>query len=174
MSTATLPTPEVAHATVVDIHKRAFFGRLEQYGEVPQTEKEAVALLDLGVDLTQDTPDPVVKAAAADTDYGDGPYAQAKKAYDEFRGVDNGIAPGFGKSAGSSHFGGQGSALPELEPALVDAAYNAAFELAHDPAVYGAAVVKRAENERLLVEMTKQAGEEKKPDAAAAAPAETN
>ncbi len=170
-TTATLPTPEQAHTTVVGIHKRAFLGRLAQYGEVPQTEKEAVALLDLGVDLAQNTPeDPAVKAASADTDYGDGPYAIAKRAYDQFRGVGGEIAPGFDKAAGNSHFGGQGSSdLPPLEPALIDAAYNAAFELAHDPAVYGAAIVKRAENEKLMEDLTKKAEEEKTPDLAAAA-----
>lgn len=131
-----------AHNVVLDLHKRAFFGRLKQHGIEPETAKEAAALLDLGFDIF--TQQPQEKTAEHQVDYGDGLFAQAKKAYDNVTQSEE-IAPGFPavKKASAS----LNMAPPQLPPALVDQAFNAAYELAHDPTVYQAAVIKRASNE---------------------------
>lgn len=164
--TPQLPTLEVAHTTIVGIHKQAFLGRLRQHGEMPETEKEAAALVDLGIDLFQNTSeDELTKSASADFDYGKGPYALAKAAHDQFVGGE--IAPGFPKesSHGNNHVENRFS---DFEPGLVDATYSAAQQLAGDPNVYGAAVVKRAENEKVAAELSKQATAPVTPAAASA------
>lgn len=155
-----LPDSQTAHAIVVGIHKQAFFGRLAQYGIQPENEKEAAALLDLGVGLMEQSSganDSGEKTAADQQyDYGDGFFANCLRAFDQVQGI--GGAPGFeglGKQANSlARFAPE----PQFPQALIDSAYDAAYQLAHDPAVYGAAVVKRAENEQVLFEMMKQAG----------------
>lgn len=124
-----------ADAVVLDLHKRAYFGRLAQKGIAPTTEKEAQALLDLGFDLAQSP-----LATSQSGDYGRGEFAQIKAACDQALGREE--APGFPKSAGAAP--GFPATLPEIPPALRDAAYGAAFDLAHDPTVYQAAVIKRA------------------------------
>jgi len=140
--------PQTAHDVVVDLHKRAFLGRLRQHGFEPQTEKEAAALLDLGMDLfLQHSDDQGEKSASADN-YGNGPFAQAKQAYDEVMGGEE-IAPGFPVKRASASLAAE---LPQLSSALVDGAYNAAYDLAQDPTVYNAAVVKRAMNEAAWAE----------------------
>lgn len=141
------------------LHKRAFLGRLSHQGHVPQgnsrqaVEKEACALLDLGVDLLNPEPsDPLLKAAGADKedlDYGQGPYARIKAAYDAQQGR---VAPGFEKLASSrvsAPLPPSGPDLPELPQVMLDSSYKVAWELAQDPEVYRAAVVKRAAWERL-------------------------
>lgn len=156
-----LPNADQAHATIVGIHKRAFFGRLAQYGITPQNEKEAAALLDLGVGLMeyQESPDgSLEKAAAADQnfDYGNGPYAQCLRAFDQVTG--NTGAPGFEGVGKSASLGAVTPEPAQLPQALVDSAYQAALELARSPNVYGAAVVKRAQNEQQMFEWAKEAG----------------
>ena len=158
-----LPDRATAHDVIVDVHKRAFFGRLRQLGAPePQNEKEAAALLDLGVGLmSNETQEGDTEKAAADNfDYGDGPYAQALYAFDEITSQGGGGAPGFedfGKRA--SNNGSPFRHAPQsLPPALKDAAWNAALQLAQHPTVYASALVKRAENEEILYEYAKQAG----------------
>jgi hypothetical protein len=154
-----LPESQVAHEMIVGIHKQAFFGRLAQYGLEPSNQKEAAALLDLGVGLMQQSAqDGQEKAAAAEpgVDYGDGPFARMLSAFDSVQGPSG--APGFeglGKQASSLS---QSVPEPQLPQALVDSAYQTAYELAHDPGVYGAAIVKRAENEQLMFEYLKESG----------------
>lgn len=153
--TSQLPTPEVAHTMIVGVHKQAYLGRLRQHGEVPETEKEATALVDLGIDLFQNSSEePSTKSASEGFDYGDGPYAMAKVAHDQLTGGAE-IAPGFPKA--SSHGDHVENSFSDFEPGLVDATYSAAQQLAGDPNVYGAAVVKRAENEKVAAELAKQA-----------------
>lgn len=154
-----LPTEAQAHATVVGWHKQGFFGRLAEYGISPTTEKEARALLDLGIELADAVmAEPGTKAAAADQgyDYGDGPFAMAKAAHDNLHNEQQVVAPGFAKSA-SSGFATEAGGLPDLHPELVDAAYGAAYDLAQSPDNFGAAIVKRASNLRFIAEMQKQA-----------------
>ena len=118
----TLPSSEQAHDVVTDIHKRAFFGRLEQHGIVPATEKEAYALLDLGVQLLESqTADGAVKSASDDFDYGDGPYASLLQTFSEQNS--GSFAPGFGPEKQASRFGSPSVRdIPELPQSLSDAA----------------------------------------------------
>lgn len=155
-----LPTEAQAHATVVGWHKQGFFGRMAEYGIVPTTEKEARALLDLGVELAEAVvAEPGTKAASAEQgyDYGNGPFAMAKAAHDNLRNDQQVVAPGFAKTADSQFVSSTVGGLPDLHPELEDAAWGAAHDLSRSPANYGAAVVKRAANERYLVEMQKNA-----------------
>ncbi|HUU98851.1 MAG TPA: hypothetical protein VM487_24225 [Phycisphaerae bacterium] len=140
--------PQAAHETVVDLHKRAFFGRLAQHGFKPENEKEAAALLDLGLDLFIQNPGDSNEKYADDDRYGDGQFAQAKRAFDELVGSEE-IAPGFPAKRASAQLFGD---APQLPNALVESAYNAAYDLAHDPQHYHAAVVKRAMNEAAQAE----------------------
>lgn len=143
--------PQAAHEIVLGIHKRAFLGRLEQLGIVPETEKEAAALVDLGWTLFQrEMVEGGEKQASAD--YGDGPFAQAKQALDTVLSQEE-VAPGFPAKQASAT---QIEPLPEVPSELVEAAYNAAYDLAHDPAIYTAAVVKRAANEAAYAELLAQ------------------
>lgn len=158
MSTAaTLPSPQEAHDTVCDIHKRAFLGRLAQHGEQPATEKEATALLDLGISLYESAPAEEIKTAQDNGAYGDGPYAQVLAAYTNQNSPQ--AAPGFESvKQSNSTFGKEGSTdHPLLPQPLLDSAMDAAVNLAQDPSIYGAAVVKRACNEEAMVEQIKQA-----------------
>ena len=173
-----LPDAAQAHEVIVGLHKRAFFGRLAQYGIEPPNAKEADALLDLGVGLTQHAAAPDQKQAAADpgAEYGNGFFANCLHAFDNYVGQ-QGAAPGFeglGKQANrlTSQQASQGPGA-DLPPALVDSCYQTAYQLAQDPAIYGAAVVKRAQNEAELLEQMKQAGyfDEPPKEEGAAAPA---
>lgn len=141
-----------ADAVAADLHKRAFLGRLANFGIVADSEKEAAALLDLGVDLLNagaPQEDPLQKAAM-DFDYGGGRFASAKKAYDQLRGHE---APGFenlmvsGTIFGTQKEASTGPDLPELPPQMIDSSYGVALQLARQPQVYNAAVVKCAEAE---------------------------
>ena len=156
--------PQAAHDIVLGIHKRAFLGRLEQFGIVPENEKEAAALLDLGWSLFQHelTGEGAEKQASA-VDYGDGPFAHAKRALDELTASAE-VAPGFPAKQASAE---PVAPLPEVPSELVEAAYNAAYDLAHDPAVYTAAIVKRAANEALYAELLAQEAETEKEPAPA-------
>lgn len=139
-----LPDEATAQSLVVDVHKRAFFGRLKQLGIVPSNEKEAKAVLDFGYELYMHEPqEPQSKAAAVST-YGTGKFASALA---KFRKASSSIAPGFEKEAVENDWGAVPSSAT-LSQALVDQAYNAAYNLATDPRYYGAAVVKRAMVER--------------------------
>lgn len=160
-----LPPATQAHETIVGLHKRAFFGRLAQYGIQPPNAQEADALLDLGVGLTHHAAAPEQKQAAANpgAEYGGGFFANCLYAFDNFIGK-QGAAPGFegvGKQAHTLSGQQKQAQGPEAElpPALVDSCYQTAWQLAQDPAIYGAAVVKRAENEAQLLEMMKQSGQ---------------
>lgn len=152
--------PRTAHSTVVDLHKRAFLGRLRQHGFEPKTEKEAAALLDLGMDLFLQHPDDPAEKSASEADYGDGPFAMAKQAYDEISGSEE-IAPGFPAKKASASLAAD---IPQLPSDLVDAAYNAAYDLAHDPRYYQAAVVKRAMNEAAWAEANSDDDEQPESD----------
>lgn len=140
-----------ADAIIRGIDKQALFGRLRQHGEVPKTEKEASALLDLSYTLAEDYPEGAAPAAN-NSQYGDGFYAHVKRAYDQTRSEEE-IAPGFPKHA-SDAVKAAGERFPE---ALVDAAFTAAYELSLDPNVYQAAVIKRAAYEQALAEYDPQA-----------------
>lgn len=157
---ATLPSPQQAHAVVCDIHKRAFLGRLAQHGEVPQTEKDSFALLDLGISLSNAAPPAGVVKEASDGVYGDGPYAGVLRTFTELHGPS--VAPGFEHLKQSSVFSEAAAVAPELPPQLIDDAWGAAHSLSQDPTIYSAAVVKRADNERL---MTEAMGQEQPDDA---------
>lgn len=138
---------EAAHKVALDLHRRAFLGRLSsQHGIEPETQKEAEALLDLGVQLLQEDSGAAFDKAAGTSDYGDGPYAQIKHAFDQVRSDQ---IPGFedlfpaeslfrNKTAAS----GMGNDFP---PAVIDSAYELAGQLACRPDVYQAAIVKQAE-----------------------------
>ena len=152
-----LPSPEEAHAVIAELHKRAFLGRLAELGEIPETEKEAHALLDLGIALIEQQPeDHVVKSANA-YGYGNGPYAQVLMAFTD---QSSNLAPGFGSEKSASYFddAGGGGHLPELHPSLIDATWNTSMQLAQDPTIFGAAIVKRAEYEAGIAEMAAAAG----------------
>lgn len=157
-----LPNAEVADAQIVGLHKQAFFGRLKQYGVEPANMKEATALLDLGVGLMQQTIEPSAEKQAAaqpGSEYGEGFYAGCLRAFDSY--VSPAAAPGFesvGKKASLFEQEPYQGPAAELPPALVDATYDAAWNLAQNPTIYGAAVVKRAANEAQLLELYKQAG----------------
>lgn len=164
---ATLPSSQQAHEVVCDIHKRAYLGRLAQHGEVAQTEKEAFALLDLGIALdSAEVPSGAVKEASEGGAYGDGPYAGVLGQFLSQHGPS--VAPGFEdihQPAGHV-FGKSAAEASELPQQLLDDAWGASLALAQSPEVYGAAIVKRADNERLLAEAVQQdAGGEKSAEA---------
>jgi hypothetical protein len=158
-----LPNAQQAHEIIVGLHKRAFFGRLAQYGIQPPNAQEAEALLDLGVGLAHHAaaPDQKQAAAAPGAEYGNGFFANCLYAFDNYVGQ-QGAAPGFegiGKQANrlTQQKAAEGPEA-ELSPQMVDACYQTAYQLAQDPAIYSAAVVKRASNEAELLEQMKQAG----------------
>lgn len=130
-------TLDQADQILWDVHKRAFFGRSNQLGLQPQTEKEAAALFDLSLDLVTNNQFSAGQAQNEDG-YGDGPIALAKRAFDEQLESQE-IAPGFSvKRASPLRPPG------DLPNALKEAAYQAAYELAQDPAVYEAVLLKHA------------------------------
>jgi hypothetical protein len=134
---------DLVHANTIafNLHKQAYLGRLKTFGVEPRgatpqaIEKEASALLQLGFDLQQ-TPLTNTKTAS---ELGDGPYATAHRVLREYQS-----APGFenlNKVAAAPGFEqiSEPEAPAELPPALVDAAYKVAVQLAHNPDVYRAA-----------------------------------
>lgn len=123
-------TPDEALQTVIaEAHGRAFLGRLAELGHVPQNEKEAQALVDLGFKLAAIAADPRVKAAA-ETQASAGPYETAMRLLDQY--VD-----GQTKQA----------ATPET---LDDTCWAIANELAQDPRVFTAATLVKAAQAGLL------------------------
>lgn len=149
-----LPDAETAHQVALDLHKRAFLGRLEaEHGIVPATEKEAHALLDLGFDLANNN-----SGSELNSDYGNGPFAMAKKAFADYLKSENqSAAPGFDfqKESTQPIYGGQPTedSLPEIPQSLKEAAFEAAHQLVADPVVLGSAIVKRATQEQMMAEM---------------------
>lgn len=147
---------EQAHEIACDLHKQAFLGRLAQLGEQPRTQKEAAALLDLGVALYESNISEVKEASDGNV-YGDGPYAKVLQAY--LNKQSGPVAPGFEHmKQASSHFASASKDIPQLPQQLLDGAWNAAVNLAQQPHVYEAAIVKQAHNEALLAE-AQQEGE---------------
>jgi hypothetical protein len=132
-------TLEQADAVIMDLHKRAFLGRLAQHGIEPETEKEAQALLDLGVSMSSHD---LGGDNQADTNqYGDGVFSQIKQAFDKY--VDNlEIAPGVPAYKQAANEGVVPE--PKLPSDLIKQAYEAAYQLAHDPVYQQAAIIKRA------------------------------
>lgn len=143
---------ETAHNILVDLHKRAFLGLLDQQYDVrPSTLKEAHALLDLGVDLLRAEEGAAPQKTASAGQYGDGFFGQLKQAFDKQAGsMQPQGAPGF-ESLGTKTAGyRQYNPADDLPPALVDAAYSVAHQLAQNPNIFEAACVKRAQIEELL------------------------
>lgn len=131
---------QVADNIIFGLHKRALFGRLGQHGTEITTEKEAAAVMELGNQLVYNA-DGMLKESAADVSYGDGPFAKSLSAFQAITGISTSeIAPGFPKQAAAA----AEVPVPELPPAIIDQAYNAAFQLAQDQDIYNAAVLKRA------------------------------
>ena len=123
-------TLQDAWSTVVtEAHGRAFLGRLAELGHVPQTEKEAYALLDLGFKLAAVEAQPEFqKAASANAPVG--PYEAASQHLDQF-------LTGTVKQAATGD-----------EPD--DACWAIAAELAQDSRVFSAATLVKAAQEGLL------------------------
>lgn len=79
MSTNSLPDVAAAQAHILQtVHSDAFFNRLAQYGHMPQTEKQAADLLQLGFKLAAVSEEPTVKQAEEAQDF----YAQANLGLD--------------------------------------------------------------------------------------------
>jgi hypothetical protein len=120
----TLPDQATARQIVLQgVHKRAFLHRMAELGHQPQTVKEAEALVELGLKMAAAESDPLLKQASEPAP---GPYAFANQALDQFLGL--------GKQA-------------EAVPGLDDVSIQGAFELAQDPAIYGAALVLKQAND---------------------------
>lgn len=123
MSTATqqpeqaqLPNVETAYGNIIEgVHKQAFLARLQQHGYVAETPAEADELVELGFKL-------------ANADEGDG---------------DGGVFAGNAKTAAPGRFAAASQALDRhLGVSSTDSEIKqAAFALAHDPQIYGSALV---------------------------------
>lgn len=140
-----LPSLKRADYLVNEVHKRAFFGRLEELGLAPQSQKEAAAQIQLSMDLLNH---PQGSEKQASSVFGEGPFAQALNAYRQYFGGGEDHRPGFPKQADEQPFG----QLPELPQSLIDGSYDVAHDLARDPEMFGAALVKRAHNDKLAAE----------------------
>lgn len=132
-SNETLGVEEAYGHVYHNVHKRAFFHRLSQHDIVPQTEKEAEELLDMGSKVVMASANPVLQQAAA----GESRFTKASQAL-------NGA------------LASQGLISPEEKQAMPDndlstEAQAAAWELAQDPAVFKSAEVLQASRESELV-----------------------
>lgn len=150
MTTQTVQLPDRHKAAAIcdQLHLRAVAGMLRQRGIVPQTEKEAHALQALASRVFErhvaaSTGQPL--SAPQRQDLGDGLFATIKRALDEHELRSVSGPPGFEKSAAVS----DEDVLTPLPAALEKAAQDAAYQLCHDPDVYGAAMVHRDTLEKL-------------------------
>lgn len=122
---AQLPDVETAYGTILNgVHKQAFLARLQQHGHVAETPAEEDALVELGFKL----------AAADEGNEGSEVFADS------------------GKTATPGRFAIASQALDRhlgVSPANNEIK-QAAFALAHDPQIYGSALVlKHAEAQAL-------------------------
>lgn len=133
-ATAQLPDVETAYATVIEgVHKQAFLARLEQHGRFPESAEEADALVELGF-----------KLAAVAGDEEDGSFADSGKAA---------TAPG--RFAEASQALDRALGLNPQDGEIK----QAAFALAHDPAIYGSALVLKYAQARALAAQEGDQGE---------------
>jgi hypothetical protein len=128
-ATPTLPDVETALGVIMDgVHKRAFLGRLRELGHVPQTEKEADALVQLGFNLAAAEADPLLNKRAEQAAQ-PGPYATALQDLNKVLGVPK-----------------QASAEGDLD----DVSVAGAYELARDPTIFTSALVLKQAQEAAL------------------------
>jgi len=128
---AQLPDVETAYGTIIEgVHKQAFLARLEQHGRVAETPEEQDALVELGF-----------KLASVAGDEEDGQFADSEKV----------------ATATPGRFAEASQALDRalgLDPADSEIK-QAAFALAHDPSIYGSALVlKHAQAQAIAAEQT--------------------
>lgn len=129
-NTDDLGVPQATENIFHGVHKRAYFHRLAQYGIVPQTEKEAAELLDMGAQIAEASANPALKQAAEQ----ESRFTKASDALNEAL-VEQGIIAPSQKQAAVMNGG------PSLE------AQAAAWELAQDPSIFKSAEVLQANRE---------------------------
>ena len=112
------------------IHKRAFFHRLAQHGVVPQSEKEAEELLDMGAKVVMASANPALQQAADQ----ESRFTKASTALNDALAEQGLIAPEEKQAAQ------QGDLSLEAQAA--------AWELAQDPEIFKSAEVLQAEREQ--------------------------